>query len=228
MKFDYPKLSTIPFNNQRWYQTPTGNVYPSVTTVLGGTMSKEKEDALNNWRKSLGVAKANQKSKEATDNGTVLHTLIERYLKKEELFSPISGYTIEQHNKAALNAIKNKLDKIEEIWCIEESMYSDILEIAGRVDCVGVYKQRPCIIDFKTAGKIRSDKDIEDYKFQLAAYAIMHNELFGTSIEHGTILMVADNGFPQEFNIDLVPYFERLYDRIQNFYAKLNSQLKIA
>lgn len=228
MKFNYPKLSTVAFNNQRWYETPTGNVYPSVTTVLGGTMKAEKVEALSNWRKSLGEVKANQKSKDAADNGTVLHTLIERYLKKEELLSPIPGYTIQPHNKAALNALKNKLDKIEEIWCIEESMYSDILEVAGRVDCVGAYKGRPCIIDFKTAGKIRSDKDIEDYKYQLAAYAIMHNELFGTSIEHGTILMVADNGFPQEFNNDLVPFFEKLYERVQSFYDKLNSQLKIA
>jgi ATP-dependent exoDNAse (exonuclease V) beta subunit len=228
MTFNYPSLSTTTFNGQRWYVTPNGNAYPSVTSVLGGTMSAEKEKSLENWRQSLGVEKAKQVSKNACDNGTVLHTLIERYLKGEELFTPIPGYEIQAQNKAALNAIKQKLDKIEEIWCIEESMYSDILELAGRCDCVGVYKGRPCIIDFKTAGRIKNDKDIEDYKYQLAAYAIMHNELFGTSIEHGTILMVADSGFPLEFNFDLVPFFEPLYERVQLFYQKLNQKLKIA
>ena len=190
--------------------------------------SVEKEQSLQNWRKSLGETKANQVSKNATDNGTVLHTLIERYLKKEELFAPIPGYQIQPQNKSALNAIKNKLDKIEEIWCIEEAMYSNILELAGRVDCIGVYKKRPCIIDFKTAGRIKNDKDIEDYKYQLAAYAIMHNELFGTDITNGTILMVADSGFPLEFNIDLLPFFEPLYERVQLFYDRLNQKLKIA
>lgn len=226
--FNYPTLSTTTFNGQRWYVTPEGSAYPSVTTVLGGTMSVEKEQSLQNWRKSLGETKANQVSKNATDNGTVLHTLIERYLKKEELFAPIPGYQIQPQNKSALNAIKNKLDKIEEIWCIEEAMYSNILELAGRVDCIGVYKKRPCIIDFKTAGRIKNDKDIEDYKYQLAAYAIMHNELFGTDIANGTILMVADSGFPLEFNIDLLPFFEPLYERVQLFYDRLNQKLKIA
>ena len=226
--FNYPTLSTTTFNGQRWYVTPEGSAYPSVTTVLGGTMSLEKEQSLQNWRKSLGETKANQVSKNATDNGTVLHTLIERYLKKEELFAPIPGYQIQPQNKSALNAIKNKLDKIEEIWCIEEAMYSNILELAGRVDCIGVYKKRPCIIDFKTAGRIKNDKDIEDYKYQLAAYAIMHNELFGTDITNGTILMVADSGFPLEFNIDLLPFFEPLYERVQLFYDRLNQKLKIA
>jgi genome maintenance exonuclease 1 len=226
--FNYPTLSTTTFNGQRWYVTPEGSAYPSVTTVLGGTMSVEKEQSLQNWRKSLGETKANQVSKNATDNGTVLHTLIERYLKKEELFAPIPGYQIQPQNKSALNAIKNKLDKIEEIWCIEEAMYSNILELAGRVDCIGVYKKRPCIIDFKTAGRIKNDKDIEDYKYQLAAYAIMHNELFGTDITNGTILMVADSGFPLEFNIDLLPFFEPLYERVQLFYDRLNQKLKIA
>lgn len=226
--FNYPTLSTTTFNGQRWYVTPEGSAYPSVTTVLGGTMSVEKEQSLQNWRKSLGETKANQVSKNATDNGTVLHTLIERYLKKEELFAPIPGYQIQPQNKSALNAIKNKLDKIEEIWCIEEAMYSNILELAGRVDCIGVYKKRPCIIDFKTAGRIKNDKDIEDYKYQLAAYAIMHNELFGTDITNGTILMVADSGFPLEFNIDLLPFFEPLYERVELFYDRLNQKLKIA
>ena len=228
MKFNYPSLSTTTFNNQRWYVTPNGNAYPSVTTVLGGTMSAEKEKSLENWRKSLGAEKANKVSKDATNNGTVLHAIIERYLKKEELYSPIPGYSIEQQNKSAFNAIKNKLDKIEEIWCIEESMYSDILELAGRCDCVGVFKGRPCIIDFKTAARVKNTKDIEDYKFQLAAYAIMHNELFGTEIADGTILMVADNGFPLEFNFSLLPFFEPLYERVQLFYANLNQKLKIA
>lgn len=226
--FKYPTLTTTTFNGQRWYVTPEGKAYPSVTSVLGGTMSAEKEQSLNNWRKSLGETKANQVSKNATDNGTVLHALIERYLKKEELFAPIPGYQIQPQNKSALNAIKNKLDKIEEIWCIEEAMYSNILELAGRVDCVGVYKKRPRIIDFKTSGKIKNDKDIEDYKYQLAAYAIMHNELFGTEITDGTILMVADSGFPLEFNIDLLPFFEPLYERVQLFYNQLNQKLKIA
>ena len=228
MKFNYPELSTTTFNNQRWYATPDGNYYPSVTTVLGGTMSKEKEASLQNWRTSLGHKEADARCKTAADNGTVLHTLVERYLKKEELYSPIKGYTISDKNKAAFNSLKHKLDKITELWGIEVSMYSDILQLAGRCDCIGIYKGKPSIIDFKTSGRIKSDKDIEDYKYQLACYCIMHNELFGTEIEQGVILMTADNGFPLEFKIDLVPFFNPLFDRVEQFYDNLNAKLNIA
>ena len=228
MKFNYPSLTSTTFNNQRWYASSNGDYYPSVTTVLGGTMAIEKVKSLDNWRNSLGHKEADKRTKDAGDNGTVLHTLVERYMKKEALFDPIPGYTITDKNKGLFNALKNKVDKIDDIWGIEESMYSDILQVAGRCDCIGTYKGVPSIIDFKTSGRVKNDKDIEDYKFQLAAYCIMHNELFGTEIEQGVILMVADNGFPLEFRVELVPFFEPMFERVETFYDNLNKKLKIA
>jgi len=80
MKFPYPDLSTETYNNQRWYVTPTG-AYPSITTILGTTAPPEKVASLQNWRTSLGAAKADEVSKKATDHGTNVHLLAERYLK---------------------------------------------------------------------------------------------------------------------------------------------------
>ena len=66
---------------------------------------------------------------------------------------------------------------------------------------------------------------MEDYRLQLTAYALMHNELFGTDIEQGVILMTSDGGFPQEFKVNLLEYVEPLVERIQLFYDRLEQKL---
>jgi genome maintenance exonuclease 1 len=87
------------------------------------------------------------------------------------------------------------------VWGQECALYSPSLEVAGRCDLVGKYKGIPVIVDFKTAGRVKGHKDIGDYKLQLAFYACAHNEMFGTNIRDGVILMVAQTGFPMEFNV---------------------------
>lgn len=216
MKFDYPDLTAESVEGMRLYKTPDGNYYPSVTTVLGGTQPEEKTKALANWANAIGQVNAKKITQAAADRGTAVHLMIERHLEGKQPFSPGE---FEQPWINSFNALKLKLKNIEEIWCQEAALYSDILGIAGRVDCIGIYKGKEAIIDFKTSSKLKSDKDIEDYRFQLCAYACMHNEMFGTDINHGVILMTSDAGFPQEFTVDLTAYVEPLIERVDRFYA---------
>ena len=111
--------------------------------------------------------------------------------------------------------------KIDEVWGQEVVLYSLIEKIAGRCDCIGVYKGVPSIIDFKTSMRLKGYDNIEDYKYQLAFYALAHNEMFGTSINQGVILMVTNDGFPLEFLVDLNKYYDKLKLRIAMFYQKL-------
>lgn len=201
----------------RVYETPEGNFYPSITTMLGKTMDEEKSKSLQKWQQALGSL-ATKKTQDAADHGTAVHLLIERYLKKEELFQ---GDKFSQQNINAFNALKLKLNKIQEIWGQEVALYSDTLGLAGRCDCIGVYDDMECIIDFKTSGKLKGQKDIEDYRFQLTAYAVMHNEMFGTNITKGVILMTSEMGFPQEFKVNLSDYIEPLNERVKKFYSTL-------
>jgi ATP-dependent exoDNAse (exonuclease V) beta subunit len=206
----------------RFYEAPNGKFYPSITTVLGGTMPIEKEVALNKWRTSLGANEAQRRTQEAADRGTAVHLLAERYLKKEDL---IQGEKFNQADINSYNALKLKLNKVEEVWGQEVALYSDLIELAGRCDCIAVYKGKPSIIDFKTSSRLKSKEQIEDYRLQLCAYSIMHNEMFGTDIVDGVVLMTSDGGFPQEFHVDLLDYVEPLVKRIDAFYAKLSSTL---
>ena len=224
-RFEYPHLTTETFNNQRWYLTPSGSFYPSITTILGTTQPEEAKQALKRWQDALGPAKAAEASKKATDHGTNVHLLAERYLKKEEVFAPINGKPVPQPDMAAFNAIKLKLDRIDEVWGQEVALYSDSLEVCGRTDLVGVYKGKPVIVDFKTAGRVKGHKDIGDYKLQLTFYATAHNEMFGTNIQDGVILMVAETGFPMEFNIPIAEQMPELTRRVKEFWTGVINKL---
>jgi CRISPR/Cas system-associated exonuclease Cas4 (RecB family) len=218
MKFNYPDLTTESVNGMRLYITPSGDAYPSITTVLGHTVPEEKAKALKNWANAIGQVNAQKKTQAAADRGTAVHLMIERHLMGEQ---PYAAGEFDQAHVNSFNALKLKLKNINEIWCQEVALFSDVLSIAGRVDCIGVYKGTESIIDFKTSTRLKSEKDIEDYRYQLCAYACMHNEMFETNINHGVILMTSDAGFPQEFHVDLTKYVEPLYDRVQDFYSKL-------
>ena len=222
MKFNYGEMEAVSFKNKRFYETAGGKFYPSITTVLGGTTPPEKAKALKNWQASLGMAAAQKKTQDAADHGTAVHLMIERYLKKEPLDQ---GEKFAPTVVSAFNALKLKLNSIDEVWGQEVALYSDLLEIAGRCDCIGVYKGKECIIDFKTSGRLKGKKDIEDYNLQLTAYSIMHNELFGTDITDGIILMTSDGGFPQEFRVNLLEHVDGLIARVDQFYEQLEAEI---
>lgn len=220
MTYKYNELETTNDLGLRWYHTPNG-AYPSITTILGTTQPEAAVKALEGWRNSLGHEKAAAHSKKATDRGTNVHLMAERYLKKQDPFTPIHGATVIDSDKAAFNAIKLKLDKIDEVWGQEVPLFSRKYEVAGRCDLVGKYKGIPVIVDFKTAGRIKSRKDIGDYELQLLFYGDAHNEMFGTDIQSGVIIMVAETGFPMEFNVPFTLELRaKLQERVDAFWIK--------
>ena len=196
--------------------------YPSITTILGTTQPEEAVKALEGWRNSLGHDKAKAVSKKATDHGTNVHLLAERYLKGEDVFATINGMAVPDPDKAAFNALKLKLDKIDEVWGQEVPLFSKKYEVAGRCDLVGKFKGVPVIVDFKTASRVKGKADIKDYELQLIFYGDAHNEMFGTDIQAGVILMVAQTGFPMEFNVPFTPELRaKLQERVNAFYKKI-------
>lgn len=217
MKFLYPELQTVSHQGRRWYDTPAGFM-PSITTVLGYTEPEEKKESLKKWQEALGPVKSAQVSKAATDRGTNVHLLCERFLKGEKVDAPINGQPVPYADVQSFNALKLKLNKIEEVWGQEVTLYSTSLELAGRCDLIAVYKGRPVIIDFKTSSKVKNTKDIHSYKLQLAFYGTAHNEMYGTDISEGIILMVAETGFPMEFTVKLDEALPELKERAARFW----------
>jgi genome maintenance exonuclease 1 len=78
--------------------------------------------------------------------------------------------------------------QMQEYWGMETALYYPQL-YAGTTDCIGVWKGRPAILDFKQSNKVKKREYISDYFIQLAAYAQAHNVTHGTNINTGVILM---------------------------------------
>jgi hypothetical protein len=97
---DLPELVSETKSNGRFYTTPEGNVYPSVTTVLSAT---KDQTYLLEWKKRLGEAKANQESKRASDRGSTFY-MRKIYLKSRNRFEKRNAYScaIIFSNKASI------------------------------------------------------------------------------------------------------------------------------
>ena len=195
-KFEYPKLERVDTDIGRHYLDSDNKPVPSVTTVLSGT-SKSK-DGLIQWRIRVGDEEADRIIKQSTDIGTAVHEAIEKFLNKED-WDDFDNSSDQILAKSISNKfIKDALNGITEIWGLEVGLILDNL-YAGTADCVGLYKDIPTLIDFKTAKKIKKRDWIEDYFLQGCAYANAHNVMFGTDVQQIVILMVDRNLIFQEY-----------------------------
>ncbi len=207
------ELSAKITNHQRWYTTPSGIKYPSVTTILG---AKEKP-YLEEWRQSLGPKKADKETKRCADRGTAVHKICEDYLNNVE--NPAKGH--EQLNVKLFNQIRFRLENIDNIRAQEVPLWSDTLKIAGRVDVVAEYNGVLSIIDFKTSNNNKTEDMIEDYFIQCSAYALMYEEIYGEFIEDIVVLIAVEKGLmPLLFKRKIDDYVGPLIDRINMFYKK--------
>ena len=197
-KFEYPNLERVDTDIGRHYLDSDNKPVPSVTTVLSGT-SKSK-DGLVQWRNRVGDEEADRIIKQSTDIGTAVHEAIEKFLNKEgwDNFENTSDQILAKN--ISNKFIKDALKGITEIWGLEVGLILDNL-YAGTADCVGLYRDIPTLIDFKTAKKIKKRDWIEDYFLQGCAYANAHNVMFGTDIQQIVILMVDRNLIFQEYMV---------------------------
>jgi genome maintenance exonuclease 1 len=187
-KFNYQPIPRQNIDGSRKYATPDGLKLPSVTTILDATKSAESKAALMEWRKKVGEAKAQAITTEAANRGTRMHSYLEEYVKTGALKPRGSNpYGWASHSMAE-TVIKDGLVHVDEYWGVEVPLYFSGV-YAGTTDCVGVHRGEEAILDFKQSNKEKKREWIDDYFLQLCAYAEAHNELHGTSIKKGVILM---------------------------------------
>ena len=193
VQISLPEVTTETINRKRFYVTPEGNKYPSITTVL----STRKKEGLFEWRKRVGNDVANYVARTSASRGTKVHHMCEDYLNNE--------FDEEKHKKDFLpfclfNQLKDHaLCNLNNIYAQEAGLYSDKYKVAGRVDCVAEYKDTLSIIDFKTSTRERSDDWNENYYIQGSAYAEMFEERTKIKIDQVVILVVTEDGTVQEF-----------------------------
>jgi len=183
--YTYKKLDRQDGSGQgRVYVDEVGNKIPSVTTILSKTKDMSHLIA---WKKRIGEDKAKQITEESAGLGTTMHAHLEAYVLGE----PRPGgnnYGRLMAQRMADTVIAEGLIDVDEVWGVESHLYYENLW-AGTTDLVGTYMGRPAIIDFKTTIKPKKREWVEDYRLQLAAYAMAHNNIYGTDIKTTVVLM---------------------------------------
>lgn len=197
-RFQYKNCVQVndPITRKRVYQTPDGETLPSVTTILSSTKDMT---ALNEWRKRIGEDKANQITREAAGVGTAMHSNLERFIAGMQR-QPGNNPVHVQANKMADIIIENGLRDVNEVWAMEQSLYFPGL-YSGTTDLVGMYKGQPAVMDYKQTNKPKKEEWIADYKIQLVAYILAHNEVYDTDIKEGHVFMCSRDLQYQQFDL---------------------------
>ena len=212
-KFNYlTEVDTDTLPTGRTYHTPDGS-YPSITTILGKTANQAWLQA---WKDRVGEEEAARVSKEATDRGTWIHDIAERHFNGEDISDTLrtAPSDVRQMSNDLITTVTSG---VEEIWGQEQVLWSNKLSYAGRTDMVGIWKGKPTIIDFKTSKKPKQSKQIKDYYLQGCAYAVAHNEMYGTGIKDIVIAICVDGKPPQLFEKSAVPFLSDLKYRRSQF-----------
>ena len=206
MSEELPNLIHENTENGRQYILPNGERCYSVTTVTGF----KKNEFFKEWRKNNA-----EESQRVLRRGNNLHKTIERYLNNENEFlddvSPNEYILFEQ--------ILPELNSINNIVAQEISLWSDVLRLAGRVDCVAEYNNKLSIIDFKGSTREKRKHNIENYFLQATAYSIMWQERTGIPISNIVILISCEDGTTQVFEDNPIKYVKKLKETIEEYEA---------
>jgi len=209
----YKDLDTTQSEDGRRYVLPQGGNYPSITTVL--SILSEKGIAM--WRKRVGEEEANKISYRASQRGTAVHELIEKYIDNDPKYT--KGYMPNIH--ADFLKVKDILDtRIGKVYLQEAPLYSDHLKVAGRVDCVAEFDGKLSIIYFKTSRKTKQKTHIKQYYQQETAYAIMWEERTGMPITQLVTIIAVDEGDPQVFVEHRDDWYPKLQETIDSYYER--------
>jgi|TARA_B000000532_G_C18768993_1_gene363144 genome maintenance exonuclease 1 len=217
-KYDYKEIKKQSVDGRRLYACPDGNAVASVTTILDATKDKTHLIA---WRKRVGEQKAKEITTEASGVGTRMHKYLEDYVESGNWVEPGSNPYAKQAHSMATQIKDNVMNDIE-IWGSEVQLYHPKI-YAGTTDLVGTYKGQPAIMDFKQTNKPKKKEWVEDYYLQLTAYALAHNELYGTDIKEGHVFMCSRDLQYQQFDLlpEEFPQWEsKWWDRVYQYYDK--------
>ena len=217
--YDYKELKRTSVDGKRLYENPWGNPVPSVTTILSATQSAEKRAGLAKWKKRVGDSEAQRIVTEASNVGSVMHNILEKWFKNEE-YNPGNNMVHKQAKGMAQVVINNVEPDIDEVWGSEVNLVAKDL-YAGTTDLVGMYKGKPTIMDFKQTNKPKKREWIDDYFMQGAAYAGAHNEMYGTDIANIAVFMCSRAGEFQLFEVDSTDFKQwelKWAQRLEQFY----------
>ena len=221
--YEYPKTLRSSVDGVRKYSIGQEKL-PSVTTIISGTQDSSKTASLTKWKLKVGEVEAERIKNTAALRGTAMHTYLEHYVKGGNVLDLTDLGRVASSMGDTI--IEKGLPDMDEVWGVETTLFYPGL-YAGQTDMCGVYQGRESIIDFKQSNKPKRAEWIDDYKLQLAAYATAHDQVYGTSIEQGVVLMCTPDNFFQRFIVNGSEFREwkwKWLQKVSDYYVTYKSQ----
>ena len=227
-KYSYPRSSRAKLGGLRHYTIDgSQKKLPSVTTVLGRTQPKEKQESLERWRNRVGLREAQKITRDAAIRGTAMHKYLEDLILGQRSLD-LTPLGVEATRMAEI-IVERGLNDCSDVYGIEAVLYYPDL-YAGSVDLVAKYQDKVSIIDFKQTNKPKQREWIGDYFLQMAAYGMAHDAVYGTNIEQGVIMMCSKDGYYQQFVIEGKEFREakhKFLGRLDEFYNLDNNSAAV-
>ena len=211
---NFKQAKLIERDNAHFYQTPTGEIYPSITTILHETMSNEKKESLQNWKEQEIAAE--YITQEAATIGTETHKLIENHINEIRQTDEVRLLSV-----AHFNNLIPFLQKINDVHGTELRLYSNPMKLAGTSDCIANYDGELSIIDYKTKRSNQKEEWMTDHFIQGTAYAQMFKELTGIEPKQVVILVSSEKNTRIEFVKNTEDYKDSLTKRLNQYYGIL-------
>ena len=223
-RFYYPTSTRKIIDGKRHYLVGEEKL-PSVTSILSACQGEEKKQSLQRWRDRVGEETAKKITEEAASRGTLMHSILEGYMLDQPIvnLTPEGRHATKMAQIIADQGLKGRLD---ELWATECVLFYPEM-YAGATDGAGIYEGKEAIIDFKQSNKPKRKEWITDYYLQLAAYAIAHNQIYGTNIQFGIILMCTKDFLYQEFRVEgeeFKHYANEWWTRVGQYYKQKELQ----
>jgi len=218
--YHYPPSTRSTTDGIRTYDVGKEKL-PSVTTILKATQSDEKRASLAKWKARVGKVEADRIRDTAASRGTNMHLHLEKFILGQ------GHLDLTEEGKTAKSMAQTVIDKglcdLQEIWGSEVTLWYPGL-YAGATDLVGTYDYEDSIIDFKQSTKPKQRAWIDDYMMQLAAYAMAHNQVYGTEITQGVILMCTPDNYFQKFQVkgkEFISYQHKFLEKVDLYYKRV-------
>lgn len=208
-----PNLKDQNINGKRFYRVSETEPlwFPSVTTVTGW----RERDKWKRWREENA-----DKSKMILERGKQFHLVMEYYLSNRDITQVLFGRP--QLEEMFLK-IRPRVDAfIKRVVGLEVPLYSKMMKLAGRTDCIAEFNGKLSVVDFKTAERMKDSQMCHDYFLQATAYSIMFQELTGTKIPQIVIMMVSAEGEEQAFVETPKKFVPELKTRLDEFYSEFD------
>lgn len=177
------KQITLP--DSRYYRR-NGDYYPSITHVL---QAYPKGKHFEDWLKKVGNS-AEWIVKQASEEGTKVHEMIESYFEGKEM-TFLNSEGLPKMDPKIWQMFLNFVDFWETykptLIETEVSLFSDTLKVAGTCDLVCEIeldnKWERWVIDFKTSNHLQTTYDLQG-----AVYAQCYEECFGKKVDRVGVL----------------------------------------